>query len=145
MNAPLPHRPAGERSFSMPDGRSVTPGSNGSAGARRPRVMFVAHSHPAIHAGGAETYAFDVYEAFRRSEEFDAMFVARSGPPFSIAARQHEGRPITLANDDPNQYLFYTDADGFDWFYGRAPQKSTLTRFFSEFLLDHQPDIVHFQ
>jgi glycosyltransferase involved in cell wall biosynthesis len=73
------------------------------------------------------------------------MFLARSGPPFSIAARQHEGRPITLANDDPNQYLFYTDATDFDWFYGRTPQKSALTRFFRDFLLDHRPDIVHFQ
>lgn len=106
--------------------------------------MFIAHNHPAIRPGGSEGYAFEVYEEMRDQGEFEPMFVARSGPPFSIAQRHHEGRPFTLTNDDPNQYLFYTDPEGFDWLYGRSPHKSALTRFFSEFLLDQQPDLVHF-
>jgi glycosyltransferase involved in cell wall biosynthesis len=106
--------------------------------------MFIAHNHPAIRPGGSEAYAFEVYEEMRDQGEFEPMFVARSGPPFSITTRQHEGRPFTLTNEDPNQYLFYTEPEGFDWFYGRSPHKSALTRFFSEFLLDQQPDIVHF-
>ena len=32
-----------------------------------------------------------------------------------------------------------------DWVYGRSPQKSALTRFFREFLLEQKPDVVHFQ
>jgi glycosyltransferase involved in cell wall biosynthesis len=115
---------------------------NGRGG--RPRVMFVAHNHPAIRPGGSEAYAFEVYEEMRDQGRFEPMFIARSGPPYSIADRQHEGRPFTLTNDDPNQYLFYTDATGFDWLYGRSPHKSALTRFFSEFLLDQRPDVVHF-
>ncbi len=116
--------------------------SNG--GRRRPKVMFVAHNHPQIRPGGSEGYAFEVYEEMRDQGEFEPVFVVRSGPPISIADRQHEGRPFTLANNDPNQYLFYTDPTGFDWLYGRSPHKSALTRFFSDFLLDQQPDLVHF-
>lgn len=107
--------------------------------------MFIAHNHPAIRPGGSEAYAFETYEAVRDAGEFDVTFVARSGPPFSIATRHHEGRPFTLVNEDPNQYLFYTDATGHDWLYGRSPHKSALTRFFREFLLDQRPDIVHVQ
>ena len=111
----------------------------------KPRILFVAHSHPEIHPGGSEAYALQVYEGVRDAGEFEPIFVARSGPPFSIASRQHEGRPLTLVNDDPNQYLFYTDATGHDWLYGRSPHKPALTRFFREFLLDQKPDIVHVQ
>ena len=107
--------------------------------------MYIAHNHPAIRPGGSEAYAFEAYESMRDSGEFEPMFVARSGPPYSIADRHHEGRPFTLVNEDPNQYLFYTDATGHDWLYGRSPHKSALTRFYTEFLRDHKPDIVHFQ
>ena len=113
---------------------------------RKPKVLFVAANHPAIRPGGAEGHSLEVFEELRRTGEFDAVFMARSGPPFSIAARQHEGRPITLVHeDDPDQYLFYTDASDFDWLYGRSPQKSVITRFFREFLLEVKPDVVHFQ
>jgi glycosyltransferase involved in cell wall biosynthesis len=107
--------------------------------------MYIAHNHPAIRPGGSEAYAFETYEAMRAAGEFDVTFVARSGPPFSITQRHHEGRPFTLVNKDPNQYLFYTDATGHDWLYGRSPHKSALTRFFREFLLDQRPDVVHVQ
>jgi glycosyltransferase involved in cell wall biosynthesis len=112
----------------------------------KPRILFVAANHPQIRPGGAEGYAFEVFDEIRQAGEFDAVFLARSGPPFSIASRYHEGRPITLVHeDDPDQYLFYTDASDYDWLYGRSPQKTALTRFFREFLLEIQPDIVHFQ
>ena len=74
----------------------------------------MAHNHPAIRPGGSEAYAFETYEAMRDAGEFEVLFLARSGHPYSIADRHHEGRPITLTNADPNQYLFYTDAAGHD-------------------------------
>jgi glycosyltransferase involved in cell wall biosynthesis len=109
------------------------------------KVLYVAHNHPAIRPGGAEAYALELYEAMRDSSDFDAVFIARSGPPVSITSLHHEGRPITLVNEDPNQYFFYTDLSDWDWPFGRSPRKSTLTRFFAEFLLDQDPDVVHFQ
>src|SRR4051794_6314677 len=111
----------------------------------RPKVLYVCHSHPDVRPGGAEGYALEVYERIRDAGEFDALFLARSGPPISIASRYHEGRPITQVNDDPNQYFFYTDLSDWDWVFGRSANKSALTRFYRQFLLDHRPDIVHFQ
>jgi glycosyltransferase involved in cell wall biosynthesis len=111
----------------------------------RQKVLYAVHNHPAIRPGGCEAYALELYEAMRDGEEFDAVFLSRSGPPMSVTARHHEGRPFTLVNDDPNQYFFYTDLSDWDWTFGRSPNKSALTRFFREFLLDQKPDVVHLQ
>ena len=109
------------------------------------KVLYVCHNHPAITPGGAEEYALQLYKGMREAGEFDSVFLARSGPPVSITARVHEGRPITMVNDDPNQYFFYTDLSDWDWTFGRSPNKSALTRFYADFLLDQEPDVVHFQ
>jgi glycosyltransferase involved in cell wall biosynthesis len=109
------------------------------------KVLFVSHNHPEIRPGGAEGYALDVYEGVRNAGEFETALLSRSGPPISIGTRYHEGRPITLVHDDPNQYFFYTDMSDWDWVFQRSPKKQALTRFFREFLLEQKPDLVHFQ
>ncbi|MGH2978158.1 MAG: glycosyltransferase family 4 protein [Solirubrobacterales bacterium] len=109
------------------------------------KVLFVSHNHPEIRPGGAEGYALDVYEGVREAGQLEPVLLSRSGPPISIGTRYHEGRPITLVNDDPNQYFFYTDMSDWDWVFGRSPKKPALTRFFREFLLEQKPDLVHFQ
>jgi glycosyltransferase involved in cell wall biosynthesis len=109
------------------------------------KILFVSHNHPEIRPGGAEGYALDVYEGVRTAGEFEPVLLSRSGPPISIGTRYHEGRPITLVNHDPQQYFFYTDMSDWDWVFGRSPRKPALTRFFREFLLEQQPDLVHFQ
>ena len=50
-----------------------------------------------------------------------------------------------MVDHDPNQYFFYTDMSRWDWVFGRSPYKSAVTRFFTEFLLEQKPDLVHFQ
>jgi glycosyltransferase involved in cell wall biosynthesis len=116
-----------------------------TSGPSTQKVLYVAHNHPAIRPGGAEGFALEVYETMRDGGDFAPVFLARSGPPLSIASRYHEGRPFTLVNDDPNQYFFYTDLSNWDWVFGRSPNKTALTRFYRDFLLDQRPDIVHFQ
>jgi glycosyltransferase involved in cell wall biosynthesis len=111
----------------------------------RKKVLYVAHNHPAVRPGGAEAYALELYHAMQASGEFEPVFLARSGPPVSITGPHHEGRPVTLVGDDPNQYFFYTELSDWEWTFARSPRKSALTRFFAEFLLDVQPDVVHFQ
>jgi glycosyltransferase involved in cell wall biosynthesis len=109
------------------------------------KILYVSHNHPEIRRGGAEGYALDVYEGIRDAGEFEPVLLSRTGPPISIGTRYHEGRPITMVNDDPHQYFFYTDMAGWDWVFGRSPRKSALTRFYREFLLEQKPDVVHFQ
>lgn len=112
---------------------------------RKPKVLYVVHNHPTVRPGGAETYAHELYEAMQESDEFEPIFLARTGPPVSAIPRYHEGTLLTSVNEDPNQYFFYTDVTDYDWMNGKSPSKETLTRFFTEFLLAHRPDVVHFQ
>ena len=109
------------------------------------KVLYVSHNHPVVRPGGAEAYAFELYEAMRESDEFEPVFVARSGPPVSTASRPHEGTLFTAVNEDSGQYFFYTDFASFDWFYGTSPNKEVYTKYFHEFLVAYQPDVVHFQ
>lgn len=109
------------------------------------KVLYVCHNHPSVRPGGAEVYALELYEAMRASDEFEPIFVARSGPPVSTVSRPHEGTLFTTVNEDPNQYLFYTDVSDFNWLFMTSPHKDVYTKYFREFLLAYQPDIVHFQ
>jgi glycosyltransferase involved in cell wall biosynthesis len=109
------------------------------------KVLYVCHNHPSVRPGGAETYALELYEAMRAQNEFEPIFVARSGPPMSSESRPHEGTLLGRINKDPNQYLFYTDAPDFDRFYGSSRNKEIYTTYFHELLSAYQPDVVHFQ
>src|SRR5918999_217024 len=109
------------------------------------KVLYVCHNHPSVRPGGAEAYALELYEAMRASDEFEPIFVARSGPPVSTVSRPHEGTLFTTINEDPNQYLFYTDVSDFNWLFMTSPHKDVYVKYFREFLVAYQPDIVHFQ
>jgi glycosyltransferase involved in cell wall biosynthesis len=109
------------------------------------KVLYVSHNHPVVRPGGAEAYALELHEAMRMSNEFEPIFLARTGPPVSNIQRPHEGTLFTTINDDPSQYFIYTDAAEFDWFYGTSRNKEVATKYFHEFLLACKPDIVHFQ
>jgi glycosyltransferase involved in cell wall biosynthesis len=109
------------------------------------KVLFICHNHPKIRPGGAEGYALDLYEELRDRSPHEPVLLARVGPSGSAAAREMPGRPIKQVTDDPNQYLFYTDPEQHDFLMGKGRNKAELTRFYREFLLAHDPDVVHFQ
>jgi glycosyltransferase involved in cell wall biosynthesis len=109
------------------------------------RVLYVAHNHPSIRAGGCEVYALALYEAMRRSENWEPILLARTGPPMSRFDRHHEGTLIAAVNGDPGQYFFFTDLNEYDWLYSTIRNKAVYTRFLRQFLLAHRPDVVHFQ
>jgi glycosyltransferase involved in cell wall biosynthesis len=109
------------------------------------KVLFVCHSHPAIRPGGAENYALELYEAMRAHEDFEPIFLARMGPPISRVASDHHGTALTAVNRDPNQSFLYTQLSDYDWLFGRSPDKEMLTGSFADFVLAHEPDVVHFQ
>jgi glycosyltransferase involved in cell wall biosynthesis len=111
----------------------------------RPKVLYVCHNHPRIRPGGAEAYAFELYEAMRSSPRFEPLFLARSGKPTSNIARPHEGTLLAGVGDDPNQYFFYTEYGEFDWFLGTPRNREVITRYLSDFLAAYRPDVVHFQ
>ncbi len=109
------------------------------------KVLLISHNHPAVRAGGAESYALELYDGMRLTPGFEPVLLARAGPPVSETNRYHEGTLFTMVNEDPNQYLMYTDVSDYDWLFGRSPSKVTITRYLRDFLLALRPDVIHFQ
>lgn len=110
------------------------------------KVLYVSHNHPVIRPGGAEAYAFELHEAMRDDSDWESLFLARTGPPFSTSSRYHEGTLLTGVDEsDPGQYFFYTELNDFDWLLNATREKSTITTHFRDFLLAQRPDVVHFQ
>ena len=109
------------------------------------KVVYVLHNHPSVRPGGAEAYALELYEAMRLSDEVEPILLARTGPPMSKSAQNHPGTVFAPVNEDPNQYVIYTDAANFDWFYGAPRGKDILTEQYHRFLETYKPDVVHFQ
>src|SRR4051794_4592600 len=111
------------------------------------RLLFVTTGHHAIRPGGLESYVRDLYEAFRSSDDFEPILLARAGEPFTEASPGHGWSPWAMAGADPNQYLFYTDLFRAHWdrLNGRWAYKDILSRFYRDFLLSQRPDIVNFQ
>jgi glycosyltransferase involved in cell wall biosynthesis len=114
----------------------------------RPKVLYVSSNHPAVRPGGLELYAQDLYEGMRDRGEFEPVMLARTGPPYSPVTRADTGTPFGLIGQDPNQYFFYTDIkrdlSNYDALFGRTDDKEILTRAYHDFLVSHQPDVVHF-
>ena len=111
----------------------------------RKRVLFVVHNHPKLLAGGVEIYLGALHEELSRSDDFEPMILARAGRPFTATDAYHPGTPFTTVDGAPNQYLLYTDMEDFDYFWGRLSGKDVLAEHFRDFLLAHQPDVIHFQ
>jgi glycosyltransferase involved in cell wall biosynthesis len=111
------------------------------------RLLYISSNHIAIRPGGLESYTHDLYEAFRGSDEFEPIFIARAGPPSTEPTCDHGWSPFAMVGDDPNQYLFYTntfvDQSAYDPLFGRWNTKVSLTRFFRDFLVAQQPDVIH--
>ncbi len=113
---------------------------------RRPTVLYVCHNHPSVRPGGAEAYALELFGAIERSDEFDAVFLAKGGPPLSPVERPHLGTYIAPVEGSRSEYFMYTDGYDYDWTLGTfRHSKELLTKHFREFLLAVRPDVVHFQ
>lgn len=109
------------------------------------KVLYVCHNHPIVRPGGSETYALELYEAMRASDEFAPILLAKGGPPMSNIRQPHEGTLLATVAGDPDEYFLYTDGSDFDWFHGTSRNKEVFTKHFNELLLAYEPDIVHFQ
>ena len=125
----------------------MVPLNGNAAEEKRPKVLLVCHNHPHIRPGGAEGYAFNLYEALLRAGEFQPVFLGRTGAasPVTHVPPAHRYTPVSAVNRDPNQYLLYTDLTKLDYLFHRSADKETITKDYAEFLLSHKPDVVHFQ
>jgi glycosyltransferase involved in cell wall biosynthesis len=110
------------------------------------RVLYVVHHHPSVMAGGAETYALELYEQVRDSApDWEPLLLAGTGPSGSGRGTPHPGTLIEPVGGDPGQYFFHTDAADYDWFLSSARNKEFYTRYLADFLRAYKPDVVHIQ
>jgi glycosyltransferase involved in cell wall biosynthesis len=87
-------------------------------------------------------YGHELYRALRDGGEFEAIYVCKSGPPFS-EHRMPEATRVSLTPDE--EYFFYTHNSEFDHVLGTARHKQLYIEDWRQFLLGVQPDLVHFQ
>ncbi len=109
------------------------------------KVLYILHNHPSIRPGGSESYALELYEAMRESQEYQPVLMARLGNDVSKPRTSHAGAPFSNINDDENQHFFFTEEAHFDFFLMTLREKSQYTNKFAEFLRSEKPDVVHFQ
>src|SRR5947209_10764202 len=98
------------------------------------RVLYVCHNHPAQRPGGAEIYAMELYESVRQAREFQPIMVAKTGTPVATGNPRHQGTRFSLADEDPNVYLMYTQRDEIDMIFGTAVDKRLYTKDWRRFL-----------
>ena len=111
----------------------------------RRTVLFVCHNHPSVRPGGAENYAYEVFESFGGSERYSPLFLAKGGRPLGRSGRSHEGTYIAPVGDRPDDYFFYTDGYEYDWLFGTLTDKDYYSTHLRKVLESMQPDVVHFQ
>jgi len=107
------------------------------AGGRRPRILVVAHNHPAFHPGGTEIFAHDLFHAYKRAGA-EALFV---GATNRIHREPHPGTSFQAVGGAGDELVLWTGA--FDRFnlsqvdlYGVVPDLVALLETF-------RPDVVH--
>jgi glycosyltransferase involved in cell wall biosynthesis len=105
----------------------------------QPRTLFVSVFHPEIVRGGAQQAAYELFQGFRRDGQ-DAIFLA-SIEPGNAPALFKPGAIITGFDQRENEYLLLTDSFEHSWYRNLNVR---AIRWFSEFLREMKPDVVHF-
>lgn len=109
------------------------------------KVLFVCHNHPSVRPGGAENYAYELFESFESSTRYEPTFLAKGGRPLGYSDRPHEGTVVAPVGSKPNDYFYFTDGYQYDWLNGTLADKDFYTQHLRKFLEAVRPDVVHFQ
>jgi glycosyltransferase involved in cell wall biosynthesis len=109
------------------------------------KVLFICHNHPSLYPGGAEGYALEIYDEMRSTGEVEPIFLARVGKTASSGFLSHPGTPFSVLEADTHQYAIQSEIDDFEWLTLSQRNKEIFTVHLREFLLTHQPDVVHVQ
>jgi GT2 family glycosyltransferase/glycosyltransferase involved in cell wall biosynthesis len=111
----------------------------------RRKVLYVSHNHPRLVTGGAEVYAFELYQAMRLSGDFEPLLLARAEAVANASEHAVRSAQILRCGDTDGEYLFYSKRSEFDPFYLRSRGDRGCAHAFREFLRKEHPDVVHFQ
>jgi glycosyltransferase involved in cell wall biosynthesis len=103
-----------------------------------PRVLFVAHAHPAFVAGGTELVAHDLFRAWRDAGHA-ASFV---GGVTRLHREPRSHSALQAVNGAADEFLLHVGA--FDPFTLAQSEPAAFVHGFGQLLARVSPDIVHF-
>ncbi|HET8728738.1 MAG TPA: glycosyltransferase family 4 protein [Alphaproteobacteria bacterium] len=106
---------------------------------RKPRILFLCHNHPSLHAGGTEIFAHDLFREFDRDGLVDAMFL---GCTNRVHREQKPGTNFQTVGRSANEVVMWTGH--FDRFFQSQIDLHGIVPEFAEFLRAFRPDVVHF-
>lgn len=103
------------------------------------RVLYIVHNHPALHPGGTEIFAHDLFTEIRRRSEVEALFVACTD---KLHRERKPGTTFQGIGDTADEFLMWTGH--FDPFFLSQRDLHGVVPEFTELLRTFQPDVVHF-
>jgi glycosyltransferase involved in cell wall biosynthesis len=101
-----------------------------------PRILFLAHGHPTLHAGGAEIFAHDLFQAVK-AEGAEALFVAA----VNAGERERKNGTEFQALGAADEVLLWSE--GFDAFNLMRRDGLAIGPDLRELLTAFRPDVVH--
>jgi glycosyltransferase involved in cell wall biosynthesis len=112
----------------------------------RLKVLFVTYDHPSVQAGGAQQHALELYEAMRTTPENDPYLLSYYQLGIRRLPRGEMAVPFGRVNsDDPHQYFLFGKPPVLHHIHYTSHSKGLFIHHFRDFLLEHRPDIIHFQ
>lgn len=117
----------------------ISPSSQSDSASNKRTILVVSHNHPQFFPGGAEIFAYDLFNAIKTQGKYNAFFLA------GVAGHSREmrpGTPFQTVGDASDEILFWGNL--FDLFYQSQQNFHALYVEFKELISQVKPDIIHF-
>src|SRR5689334_13115971 len=102
------------------------------------RVLIISHGHPAFSIGGAEIASHNLFSGLNTLDGIESFYLARAGHPIA----RHAQTPLMSLRQGPRETFLWADDYDHELISNRAT--GDLSGAFRRYLLDLQPDVVHF-
>ena len=103
------------------------------------RVLYICHNHPALHPGGSEIFAHDLFSELKAEGSVEAMFLACTN---KLHRAQRPGTNFQTIGRSSDEMVLWTGH--FDRFYMSQIDLQGIVPELSNLLLSFKPDVVHF-
>ncbi len=101
------------------------------------KALVLSHAHPAFSIGGAQVASYNLFQALKDQDGWDAHYFAGVGPP--VASRR--ATPLMSLGQAPDETLYWSD--DYDWLHLAAGDLGALMQHFERFLAECRPDVVN--
>ncbi len=102
------------------------------------RVLVISHGHPGFSIGGAEIASHNLFQGLNQLPDVEAFYLARAAHPVA----RHRQTPLMSLRQSARETFLW--ADDYDHALLSNRAIDDLTGAFRRYLLDVQPEIVHF-